>query len=386
MRQDSPVSGTEENPGNGSNRNSPEGADQGRSCADGRNAENRPAAGAGEALSPKDASCGDATSDSDSGDGERFSRNGSEKSPAETQEHDGASASTGQRGQSAPPESAAEPGRSDSCALIATSGTDAGDDLSRNAACGDSANGAFVWDEQLQRTAGRIRFGLKVQLWILGGLTALACICFLFMIFSTFRIVSMVYEGTLSLLEQSVKPLMSFLDAGVYDADSFAALLKSYAGIARDVTSVWRHTVFAFFVILSIPAVVTGIYSVAACLSAQRLKICFLKARQYIWSSLCGRISLLAAVNASACALTVLSLLFVRSSLLLLATFNLCLPLTVWLMLRYFTVRIALNAVTDGRQPSAPSFMAAVVWVGLTLALLFALDTLLLPLAAMLPF
>jgi hypothetical protein len=218
----------------------------------------------------------------------------------------------------------------------------------------------------------------------------LVCIClvagFAFLLIFSIHLLSNLYDFLTGMITDAIASFKDFLDLDDYTTDSVKGLARKYGELFNRMRNTGRQILFAVSVLLSVPAVVIGGFSLACASAAGRCIRTFSSADSHGYCELVRRIRIAALINTGSCLAVTLSLLSSWSSLIFLFTFNVTSVITVALIIRYFSVYGAMKSVISGRRLDGPDYILTVIFLGLVVIGLIATDLTVFPVLLILPF
>lgn len=218
----------------------------------------------------------------------------------------------------------------------------------------------------------------------------LVCIClvagFVFLLIFSIHLLSNLYDFLTGMVTDAIASFKDFLELDDYTTDSVKGLARKYGELFNRMRNTGRQILFAVSVLLSIPAVVIGGFSLACTSASGRCIRTFSSADSQGYGELVRRIRIAALINIGSCLAVTLSLLSSWSSLLFLFTFNVTSVITTVLIIRYFSVYSAMKNIINSRRLDGPDYILTVIFLGLVVIGLIVTDLTVFPLLLILPF
>ncbi len=236
------------------------------------------------------------------------------------------------------------------------------------------------------RGARRNILSLKLNLYAFMVVCIILAAGFVFLVLFSVQFLSNLYNFALEMVSDAVASLKDFFALEDYTAESVKKLASKYGDYFLEMRNTGRRIVFGISLLLSIPAVIVGGFSLSCAIAAKKCSDTFLSAGCPEHSSMSMRIRLAALVNALSCACVTLSLLSSWSSLLFLFTFNVSSVITAALIIRYFSVFAAMRDIVSSRRVDGPYYLLMAIFLTVIILGLILTDLTLVPLLFVVPF
>ena len=218
----------------------------------------------------------------------------------------------------------------------------------------------------------------------------LVCIClvagFVFLLIFSIHLLSNLYDFLTGMVTDAIASFKDFLELDDYTTDSVKGLARKYGELFNRMRNTGRQILFAVSILLSIPAVVIGGFSLACASASGRCIRTFSSADSQGYGELVRRIRIAALINIGSCLAVTLSLLSSWSSLIFLFTFNVTSVITTALIIRYFSVYGAMKDIVSGRRLDGPDYILTVIFLAVVVIGLIVTDLTVFPLMLILPF
>lgn len=236
--------------------------------------------------------------------------------------------------------------------------------------------------ESVRIQAAAVRRRLGRQSLLFGcGLLLLFC-GFLLTVHAVTSVVTHLFDALSGALNMLISAVSAMLEGNVLEQD-YSALWEESTGAFLRSLGAGKAAFLLFRLGIAAPGLILGSLSLLAVWEAVRAQEVFREAREAGYEGICRRAVICGGINALACFMgAFLVLLSFWPLLLHYLALHLAFFLSVWLLIRYFTIRSAMGMLSRGRHPGEPSLTGTVVILVLAALLFLVPDLILLPLLA----